>query len=619
MQKDMVVQSNSMRGEPIQAFVKRVVNEILQDIAPAFGPGASDYFMMKENAPYYTRDGKEIMESLTFDNELAREIHHILYQAAYQQGKKAGDGTTTLELFYCLLYIELYRILYENKVCGSPITMNINWIRQEWRKLIDKLKGRLKEIAQPMTEERLLSMLNTCTQDPDLSAKIFCKLREPLMAGAYIIPRKSNIASDFEMTAYTYPIFKATKQFTIRHGRNKYDHATLMYCNGVLDIAHYEVFLSLAQKMLAADNGQGEQTPIDLDIIILCHGVTERTRQSLREFSDFLKSRNIDINGVNNITIFTMDEYRQFSKEELEDVATIITDEPGLGGLVQPITYEVYLHRAFSPNTVIIDDLDNFDADPHIVMKMKENYIKLCSVEYDENEGLMLQKDLGPIAQERYNELRSQIDTEKSEIKKVELNRRLRRSYGMFIDIQVGSALLKDSQRKFELVLDAIISASEGVREGVLDGNSILTIMKILTEDEFQGDQFAEAIFVALSNVMGIMMLNNEGTDYSERDMKDHANNIINLLLDPYHDIKDFNFAYREPVFWPSINTAKDVIAEPCTVSTDDYTITIPNKIVEPVGIMMEILENSILPVELLKTKVFHISGNIGFMNNFID
>ncbi|MCM1531910.1 MAG: hypothetical protein NC114_06520 [Ruminococcus flavefaciens] len=637
MQSDMHVQSNSMRGKEVQDFVRRAVNEIIQDIAPAFGPGASDYFMSKDNGSYYTRDGKEIMESLTFDNELARQIHHILFQAAYRQAKSVGDGTTTTALFYGYLYNALYERLYGDSdalTVGEPVAKNINWIRREWKSVIEDLKSELKKISQPMTNKLLLSMLYTCTQDQELTATIYEKLREPIMAGAYIIPRKSNIASDFEMTTYMNPIFKATKQYILRD-KNKFDHATILYCNGPLDIAHYEVLLGLMEKLMAEQDDDGNQRPISLDIIILCHGLTERTRQTLKELNRFLKSRQIDTNACNNLAIFTLDEYRNFSQEEIEDVATIITDEPGIGGLVQSLTFETLLYRAFYPveSAPPIEGLDQYDMDPHLITQMQTIFRTLCTVEFDVTEGMKIEKDLGPVALARYNQLRAEIEEEKSEIRKVSLNRRLKRSYGMFIDIQVGSALLKDSQRKYELILDAIISAATGVREGVIVGNSILHLMKIIADKMERKDleiseaalnkeyvppiPFLDAIMQALSKVMGVMIMNDAGEDYSDGHVDTYAQQIINMVTDPQYDISDFNLTTDDLMYWPMKRNAPPV--KQIDVTVGDEVILIPNQVVEPLGIMTEVLENSILPVELLKAKVFHISGVAGYMNNFID
>lgn len=630
MQENMVIQSNSMRGHDVQRVVKRVVDEMLQDLAPAFGPGASDYFMISDGSIYYTRDGMEISKTLTFDNELAKQIHNIMFQAADRQAKKVGDGTTTLFLYYCFLYKRLYDELFPKEgSCFHKIGGNINSIRVQWKKVVQAVKDELKKITVPMTNEYLLSMLYTATQDAELSAAIYSKLRDPIMEGAYIIPRKSNISTDFEMTTYMNPLFRVTKQFTLRE-TDHYKTSCFMFCNGVLDIAHYEVLAAMIQRLLNSVDADGNEAPVSLDIIILCHGVSERTRKTLRELMKFLRDLGInpaDASMLNNLTIFTLDDYRNFSAEEMEDLATIITDEPGLGGIVQPLTFERNLYKAFYPvseRSPAIEDLEMFDADPHLVTKIQEMFRTVCSAEYDEIEGLAIHKDLGPHAQVRYNALRKEIEEEKSEVRKVALNKRLKRSYGMFIDIQVGSALLKDSQRKYELILDAIISASTGVREGVIVGNSILHTIKILSgicQEKLSNERTADfelSMEMALLYTMGAMILNSNGEDFSLESVVKYSDQIIDMVTSEKYEITDFNLTADDSTYWLPTDVAAAAPVIPVTM--DDGTVVgITNMVVEPYGIMAEILENSIVPVELLKTKVFHIAGSYGFMNNFID
>ena len=632
---NFTIQSNSMRGPDMQTFVSRVIAEMRRDIAPAFGPGASDYFMIKDGTNYYTRDGMEISESLTFDNELAKQIHNIMFQAAYQQAKKVGDGTTTMFLFYCYLYENLKHMLDDDEFSTSDISRNINWIRTKWKDLVTEVQARLKKRSVPMSKDYLKSMLYTATQDAQLAATIYHKLGGPIMEGAYIIPRKSNISTDFEMTTYMNPLFKATKQFTLREG-NDYPVATILYCNGVLDIANYGVLLTMITALVSTIEDD-EAKPLDLNIIILCHGLSERTRRTLRELTNVLRSNpHIRIGeNSNNLTIFTLNEYRNFSSEELEDLATIITDEPGMGGLVQPLTFEHNLYKAFYPVTEtspVIENLETFDTDPHIVNKLQEIFHTAYHVVFDEVEGLAIHKELGPVARNRYAQLRHEIEEEKSEVRKVALNRRLKRSFGMFIDIQVGSALLKDSQRKYELILDAIISASTGVREGVLVGNSILhtieVVQELFEEKKDTSDrgwvEFITAIEMSLLQTVGVMLANDIGNG-SDEDIMRFAVAVKDMLTDGYHSINNFNLVTNADYYWISDDMAENKNASDIKVnlSSDEdeagIDVCIEPVVVEPLGVMHEIMENSILPVELLKTRVFHISGFTGYMNNFID
>lgn len=626
------IQSNSIRGETLQNVAGMVVQEIMSDILPMFGPGASDAFITKEGQPYYTRDGMEVMSSLVFDNELANYIHHIFFQAAYHHGKKVGDGSTTVIAVYTKMYQLIMEDIEKFKSDSTFSKYTINDIRAKWKRLTGAIIEELKKHTVPLTEERLLQMLYTCTQDADLAVKIFTELKEPIMAGAYILPRKSNIASDFKVTSHTRPLFKVTKQFSFKPVDETIENAAVLFCNGMLDIAHDEVFAGLATRRIVIGEESAKQY-VDLSYVILCNGITEATRRSIKTFIQTAKDNKWDISSLNNIIIYSLNEARTMMPDEIEDIATILTEEKGLGGMVQPITFESYLYRAFVDCVSLgfngIEELETFDADMHIVDQMKQCVMNhQWKILVDDVEGIALEGELGPVAEERHQELLKAIREEKTAVKKEDLNRRLRRTYGQFIDVEVGSTLLKDSQRKFELILDALLSASEAAKNGILEGNAMLHVLEILrngdktfgvNDGEGENWHFDYGWLLTRSFEWAVaQVIHNVIPTQSVTKLTDFVNRCIG---DPNYDIADFN-TLRSDNVWPEKNKTGDLNDIVVTVDGDDGTATtmaIKPNIVEPVGVISAVIENSILPIELAMTKVFHISGRSGFMDNYID
>lgn len=660
------IQSNSLRGDYMHEIADRTVTEIMADICPMLGPGASDAFIIKDGQPYYTRDGKEVMQSLTFDNELANYVHHIFFQAAYHQGQDVGDGSTTMICLYCEIYSIVRNIIraysgadeedmsIADAIGGTDgigddtslqmFQKNINYLRSSWKNVTDRIVTALKKRAVPLTEQRLLSMLYTCTQDEELTAKLYRNLKDAILAGAYIVPRKSNIATDLQTTAYNRPLFKVTRQFSLRPMEDKVDNAVIFYCNGMLDIAHSETLAGMAstlQYFNPADPSSVRYTTL----VILCNGLTDTTRRTIKTFMKVIKANNLDVNSANNIAIYTLDEYRVFSPEEIEDIGTIITEEPGLGGIVQPITFETLLYRTFcNPATLKVEDLETLDVDTHLVDQMKTMFLHPYTLMFDDIAGMAIDKTLGPNAQARYDQLRKEIEEEKSSVKKHELNRRLRRTYGMFIDVEVGSTLLKDSQRKFELIMDALISSAHAAREGVLIGNSILHAIQCAHEasgymlaegNELNAIAPAEVIAYTLMNVFVQIVANYGGVDIKSMPADDllgiYGNyNAAGQSVDKSPESfnlhgREYNFNIADvDMIWPDRQDAEDKPTDIITVSVEneDGTKTdlqIDTMITEPVNIMASIIENSLLPVELAKTDVFHISGAHGFLGNYIE
>lgn len=597
------------------------LQEIRNNILPMFGPDATDAFIIKNNAPYYTRDGMEVLESLTFDNELARYIHHILFQAAYDQGKKIGDGTTTLVLLYTYIYKGV-----RERIAGPGDTVfkkGLNTIREAWNKMVDKIIGVLKSRATPLTSNLLASMLNTCTQDVNLAARLYNELKDPLMSGAYIVPTASNITDDFRVTTYNRPVFRATRQYTLKPmpTSGKVQNVVGFYCNGMLDIAHVETLLGMLYSHIAVE---GESAPLDITMIIYCHGATDRTRTTLKELAEFIRTNGIDITNMNNLAIYTLDDYRKFDREEIDDVIAILTDENGASSVTQAITFETLLYRAFfrDPSLQLcftpgepmplVEELETFDMDLSAVERTRNLLYQPYNIELDPEEGVAIDRILGPVALRRHAALKKEIEDEKSDIRKVNLNKRMRRTFGMFVEVEVGSTLLKDSQRKYELILDAILSAAEAARDGVLEGNALLhTIQAVLcTNEERDVNGPEQVLYNALADTF-MDLVRHQGIQFQDiydRLTSDDENN--------RYDITDFNLRLPDNKFWPNTTDSREFYL---AIPSGNELLAISQSVTEPLGVITAILKKSVLAVELAATEVFHISGDCGYMNNFIE
>ena len=614
-------QSNSIRGNFLKQIMDRTINEVLASVSTLLGPGATDAYIIKENQAYYTRDGKEVCESLIFDNEVANYVHHILYQAIYNQGHNIGDGSTTLAVLYCYIY----KILREEPAYKGLMSTNINEARRLWKSATDKAIAKLKEKAVPLTDELLLSMLYTCTQDADLAGKIYHELRDPILAGAYIIPRKSNINTDFHVTVHNRPVYKVTNHFSIREIQPESEYNVIFFCNGSIDIAHSE--LIAAMNMAGIKDPYKPNDPnafIFPNIILLGTGVTEATRKSIREYSQFMRNVEIDPKASCNVMFLTLDDYRAMSTPELEDLATVVSDFPGFSGMNQAITFEAYLYKTFLDNNAQetlridpIDELEAYEADGSLVYHMVTNFNHPYRIIYDEAEGIALDKEMNSFARQRYDALRKEIDEEKSPVKRVDLNKRLRRSFGMFIDLEVGSVLLKDSQRKFELILDAIISTAEAAKDGVVVGNSMIhaaDALNALTTESLPAcalmDAFGETVNVLVHNMYPDSTWNADDLEIS-----------LNVIGDEYRPV-GFNLLADGDTIWPPLSKEQPEVPIKVQGESEDgesYEYEIYPTVVESYNSIKAILENSSLPMELAFTKQLTLSGRQGLMGNYVD
>lgn len=579
------IQSNAYRGDFLRNCIDKTIDEIHDDIVTVFGPCAQDAFLTVNAQPYYTRDGKETLRTMKFDNELSMYVLKIMYQAVERQARVVGDGTTTLSI----LYTNLYRLLRK----GNP-----SFTRKEWEDGIREINENIMKYAEPLTKENMLNMFYTCTQDMELSQMLFDKLADAILEQAYIDIRKSNIESDLEIHVINNPILKATKQYTTAPIGKEISNAVVLYCNGSLDIVHPEVLLDMMCQI--------KGTP--RTIVILCNGITNVTRETIKSLNNTLntlvKSDAIDLATYNTIAIFTLDEYRSYSNEMIEDISTMFTDEVGFGGLVNPITFESLLYQAFrNPDSDIpISELETFDHDAANIQKIRDIFFgDTYQIDVHALDGIRVHKDLGEVSAARYKELIEQIETEKSEVARISLRKRLKTVYGKFIDVEVGSKLIKDSQRKFELILDAITSAHSAVEHGIFTCNSILLALRHGVEDDVS--RVAEYIIPALAMTLTDMIMNNvhidpsymnDATGNDEIEMNRVTTYIVTCDIERF----DATRPTLEEIF--AIGVPDDV----------EYP-----SIVEPASIMTTLLENTTVVLDLYNARTIHLDS---FMGNYI-
>lgn len=625
------IQSNAMRGSFMREYVDRTIHEIHDDVLTVFGPGAADAYLTKNGQPYFTRDGLEVLESLTFDNVVSEYVRKILFQAAYRQGKQVGDGSTTLIMFYTNLYRMIRNYVLDH---ADSKLANMSAARPIWNHVIKLVNDRLDQKKVPLTEDKLLSMIATCTQDDILAAKLYHSLKDPIMNHAYIVVNKSNIEDDFQIISYEAQLINARRLFTVRPIAKKEPYTVILHCNGMLDIAHVETLWGLMNVSFDTK----DQVMPKLNIVLLCNGITDVTRRSTKELIKTLQDRSSEFSPdqFNNVAIYAINDYRGMSSAEIEDLSTMITDEPGIGGLVNDITFESMLYQAFSMEHAIgypINELATFDADVRLLDKLRWMLLQWYPVEFDDAEGLKLDKPLGPVAKARYDKLIDEIEHEKSDTRKVALNRRLRKIYGQFIELEVGSKLIKDSQRKFELILDVILSAAEAVRDGVLECNSIAAAI-VAVDEVYNSDKDLSVEEVVVCNILSRVLLKTFleliqnyhqsaylGLDSDEVSTPEETYySILDTILES--DLTKFDL-FREGSsdnIFDAILPRKDVSGS-YTFRTDTIdledgaSLEVVHQIIEPVNVIKTILENVPVVVELATAKTIHVEG---FMQNYI-
>ena len=590
-----------------------------------FGPYATDAYIYKDDQQYYTRDGKEVLASINYDNDIARNVRNMLYQAVHRQGTMVGDGTTTLTM----LYTNLYKCIV-NEMEKTGKDFNISVMRPAFKKVINRVNEFIKKSAVPVTREHIKSLVYTCTQDPDLAELFYKNLTDAVLDEAYIVINKSNVDTEFNMTVHENPIIKADKQYSLKPfvDNGVVDNVSVFYCKGMLDISDPRTLLGLAAKLL--NNQSGEVIPHT--ILILCHGVNETTRKTLKEFTAIMNEQakvnpDFKLDMLTNIVIYTIRDYRKFDSEMTQDLVTYLYEVEGIGGIVNQLSFESLMYQALiNPDTIggKIEALETFDSDPADLEKLKEVFLDMHTVSVDSIEGIRFGKPMGKLSTARYNELRKAIEEEKVPVKQLELRKRLRALYGKFIEVEIGSKLMKDSQRTYELMLDAVLSAGEAVRHGALTHNSLIeayiavdyiTASTDVADEEYDDineepcwrvlDFLRDAIRMTIEDMIENRLVGDNSAELADRCFY-HGLEIERY--DSYDGFRTFNLKRKNPDDIFSLD-----VVDPKIVTANGEEID--PTIIEPVTIITTLLENSVIALELATAKLMTTGS---YMMNFI-
>ena len=603
----MQMMSNVISDEYKDIVVNKALGEIHKGIKNIYGPFGTDVFIKKNNQTYYTRDGKEVVGTIRFNNPLANDILAIMYQAIEMQARTAGDGTTTL----IILYVNLYKALKNRAGLDSYATSEI---RRTYEQILKELIAHLKERTVDLDDELFKSMLYTCTQDPELAMTIYGNLRGDVEKDSYIIVSKSDIEDEMSVERSESPIIKCEKIFSYKQVNDTFtsDNMRLLYVDGVLDIAN----IITLQAILTSDGGH--------NIGILCSGLTESTRRTLQELKNAKKGDFGDIPeaSLNNLIIFRMDNYQAYTKVMKQDMTSIFYNEDELTGVINSISFEAYLaHSLIADIPDVIEKYEEFgmdvpeilkfDAAQGIVDRVHYGLSVRRSVDYSIGDGLKINSPLNEVTTKRYTELKEAIASEKSAVKRVDMVKRLRTIFGVFVEVKVGSQLLKDSQRKFELILDAVVSSQEGFNKGVLRNNSIyeliVAINNMIVDQVGLKYELLECMRSATISTFTDMLMNRYALNMVDLDT---INTYLSNTLRP-HKIDMRCDIFKGDNVDP---TCLEVPPLGAFISTGD-DIKINMEVVEPFTIIETLLQNSTLAVDLAMSRIFIVDD---FMNNHI-
>lgn len=615
LERNSVTSNTIYDKEVFRPQVDKCFDAIHNIIAPVFGPYAINAWISKDNTPYFTRDGKEIFSSVFVDDDIFRYVQQILYQAVENQARIVGDGTTTLVVLYYHLYNQLRNLYDRQSSLGQSV--NIHEFKKTYSSIIEEIGRHIDSRSIPLTtNDQIISLFMTCTQDDKLVKTLIAdeRILEAIKEGSSIIVNKSNMPTDINVSVSQYPTINAKCVYS--SDPNYSDNGTIpnactFFVNGAMDICSEATFSHMATMAV------GDIRP---NIVFIAGSVTDRTRRTLRAYDEYVKrvTSKYPNSKFNNIYIFTIDKFMNYEREEINDIVAYIYNDPEVSGMQGVVEFESYLYQTFSPNTdeckndEAYETLTTLNLDIKHITTLKSTFCNLQEIEYTYADGIKFSRPGGEASEKRKAELMKLIDDEKSMVTREKYIQRLKKLYGKYIEIEVGSKLLKDGQNKFELVLDAIISSTNAQKNGIIKNNSLYHVLDILTNymapTAMKTTQSLEReIIAALQNAVCNTLADIISNKYPSKAISDINRDIVLALeyLEKYRrgDLEEEN---EELECNFDITREYDHIFNyPPTNNESGVTVNYPTVVVESAMSIKNILNMSDIIIDIVWAKVF--------------
>ena len=584
------IDSSAIRGDYLKDIMDKTIGDIHDTMTTLYGPYAVDAYIFKDGRPYYTRDGMEVLSHMKYDVPIANSILTMLHQAAYNQAVTVGDGTTTLVLFYT----NLYNRIRKSNISTYPITT----IRSKLKSVISLFNDSLKRSSVSMTETRMKDLIYTSTQDLELTELICEKLGSAMQENAYIIFNQACMDDQLEVVVHEEPLLNVEKiysTFTVKTDGSDIPNTQIFFIDGQLDISDVNTFTSLCCDA---------SIPEPRNILFLCASTSETTRNTINKFQSIV-SQDLSSGRAgkyrNNIIIGKMLDFRSYNEDIKTDLISLLYGTLGLGGETKDITFESMLHKAFNivnEDGKPIERLQMFDAAPECLDTLRCTISDLVTINMVPGKGLKINKPMTALAKKRYEDLIKSIDEEKSPIPKSSLQKRLRAIYGKFIEIRVGSTLLKDSQRTYELILDSVKSTMDSYKNGAVEGNSM--VIALIESEKYLAKSMDDK---------------NINIGYIENLLYSLIREALLDTLADLHRVSSESIANKIS----KISSSDDTDYNKHNKLHIDMHIEFPEdmtgKIVEPISTLTTILNNCTLSFELALAQLFNVET---MMRNYI-
>jgi chaperonin GroEL len=471
--------ANTIEESLTKSKIRATMQIISKTLCGTLGPyGSTTVVQDREGRHFATKDGYDVMNKISFDDEVARTILDILRQVASTQVLNVGDGSTSAIVVSEALYSALTETelkLFE-KVAPKDVLDILNDISEF-------LEVELKKAARPVSEDmrELETVAKIATNNDKETGKmiydIYKKIGQFGFISTDVLDKKEKDTFEVKQ-GIEWSRGYIDDYFALGYNNKKIIHdqePRVFLSNSMLTYSDLEFLLS---SLIGDVCGKQKS-----ELVIVANNYDEDTRN----FFKINRTKHL-ANKASAEMVFTVvdiDQVTATSVNNLEDLATILGCEVYDKLKNKPAEYlaspERFIGRAekisiTAKNTQIIGkelSPEKSKAKDKKVQGFKdklEELLKLDNLNSDQ------------------------------EFEIFELRRRISSFTNSTAIIHVGGKSLTERMTRERLIEDAIFATKSALKYGVIPGGNIM-IPKILRKSEIKKDLVKKYLYIPVDNL----------------------------------------------------------------------------------------------------------------------
>jgi chaperonin GroEL len=446
--------TNTVEEKTSKAKIRATMQVISKILCGTLGPyGSTTIVQDREMRHFATKDGYDVMNKISFDDEMSRTILDILRQVASGQVLSVGDGSTSA----IVVSEALYSALTDSKTNNLFERVSPKDILDALNKLSEYLEAKLKERATPISDDlkQLETVARIATNNDKETGKLMLEIYSKIGKFGFI---STDVLDKKEKDSYEikqgieWQRGYIDDYFAYNRDNKKIIHdqePRLFLSNSTLT---YEDLEALLSQVIGDVCGKQKA-----EIVIVANNFDE----DVRNFFKINRTKHMANKGITEMvfTVVDIDQVTQSSIHNLEDLATMAGCEIYDKMKHKPVDYIANAERFIGRAEKIIVTAKSIQIiGKNLSGKNQEN---------KENKVAFLKEDLERL-------LAIQEPNKDQDFDVYEARRRISSLTDSTAIIHVGGKSLTERMTRERLIEDAIFACKSAIKHGYIPGGNIM-------------------------------------------------------------------------------------------------------------------------------------------------